>query len=957
MTMRSERLSALDAGFLEAEDSDRHASLAIGAVAVLEGPPPEMDSFVSTIEERVRRIPRCTQVLRSHAWDLSAPEWVHDDSFDVRRHVRRTAVARPGDDAALFRVVADLMERRLDRGRPLWECWLIDGLDDSRWALVVKVHHSVADGVAASTMLAAMCDGQAATEARVPVLHDPSGPGGGVRLPDLNPVSWLTGAWNASLTTARTAWRLSTGAAEIATGIVSPAPQAMTGALTDLRRYGAARVSLADVKTICHRFDVTVNDVALAAITDSFREAMLRRGEPIRPSSLRTLVPVSLRKPDEQHIPDNRVSVMLPLLPVELDDPLQRLRTVHGRLTKSKSSGQSQPGGLVVAVSNWLPFAVTAWTVRLLTRLPQRGVVTVATNVPGPSRPVSVMGRPVLSLMPIPPIAMHLRLGIAITSYADELSFGVIGDFDATVDAQEIASGIEDGVRLVTVTRACQAIPAIRKSAAAPHRLIDPAEATTTGRSTGSRVANTEPRCGSFRLAEPDVLQCRHIGDRPPRKIPKLQPPAPRISDFPAPPPARMTTCRFHQQPVFGRRDDLPGRSHGIGGRSCHRERPIVRPGARHGKVDGGQPRAITTALVSDLDPVAAPLQMIAERVCDLTDAEQVIVLVPGDSDVVPEEIDTLVVSTAVGVLSDEVVGQRIPVDGSTSGGVFRSGEPLITESFRHPIQAFTDVGHRPAIVMPLRAQQSVLGILAVARNENDTPFDASDLDLVSDFADHAAVALSLSASREQARELSVTNDRERIAHDLHDHVIQRLFAAGMDLQGTISRSRSPEITKRLRRTVDDLQGTIDEIRTTIFALQSRTEAAGGFRQQIQNAITELTDDRDIETTVRISGPLTAVGEELAEQATPAIVEAVSNAVRHSGAAHLTVEVHVADDITIDVTDDGCGIDPNNPRRSGLANLHRRAELAGGSCEVGAAAGGGTHIRWAAPLRGSSLAG
>lgn len=120
--MGSERLSAFDAGLLEAEDSDRHASLAIGGVVVLEGSVPDMESFVSTVGERVQRIPRCIQVLRSHHWDLSAPEWVHDDGFDIRRHVRRTAVAQPGDDAALFRVVADLMERRLDRGRPLWEC-------------------------------------------------------------------------------------------------------------------------------------------------------------------------------------------------------------------------------------------------------------------------------------------------------------------------------------------------------------------------------------------------------------------------------------------------------------------------------------------------------------------------------------------------------------------------------------------------------------------------------------------------------------------------------------------------------------------------------------------------------------------------------------------------------------------------------------------------------------------
>lgn len=362
--------------------------------------------------------------------------------------------------------------------------------------------------------------------------------------------------------------------------------------------------------------------------------------------------------------------------------------------------------------------------------------------------------------------------------------------------------------------------------------------------------------------------------------------------------------------------------------------------------------RAITTALVSDVAPIVAPLRLIAERACELIDAEQAIVLVPNEADDLPfEDVNTLLISTAVGVLADEVVGQQIPVDGSTSGGVFRSGVPLITESFRHPIQAFTDVGQRPAIVMPLRAHQSVLGVLVVARNANQSPFDASHLELMGDFADHAAVALRLSESRLQARELSLIADRERIAHDLHDHVIQRLFAAGMDLQGTIARSRSPEITKRLTRTVDDLQATIEEIRSRIFALQSAGDDSG-FRQQVQNAIADLTDDRDIETTVRMSGPLSAVDEELAEQATPVIIEAVSNAVRHSGAAHLTIDINVADELTIDITDDGCGIDPGNPRRSGLANLQRRADSVGGSCAISTPPGGGTHLRWVAPLGG-----
>jgi signal transduction histidine kinase len=366
--------------------------------------------------------------------------------------------------------------------------------------------------------------------------------------------------------------------------------------------------------------------------------------------------------------------------------------------------------------------------------------------------------------------------------------------------------------------------------------------------------------------------------------------------------------------------------------------------------------RAIITALVSDPDPVAEPLQMIAEQACALTDAEQAIVLVPIAPILPGEEVDTLVVSKAVGLFADEVVGRRVPVDGSTSGEVFRSGVPLITESFRHPIQAFTDVGRRPAIAMPLRAAQSVLGVLVVAKNESKPPFDPSYLELVSDFADHAAVALSLSAGRERARELSIVADRERIAHDLHDHVIQRLFAAGLDLQGTIARSRSPEINSRLNRTVDDLQATIDEIRSRIFALQSRGRE-NSFRHQVQNAIARLTENRDIETSVRMSGPTSGVVDDLAEHASSVIVEAVSNAVRHSGAAHIVVDVDVGDWLTIDVIDDGCGIAADNPRRSGLANLQRHAELVGGNCQVGPAAHGGNRVHWAAPLRNVLIAG
>jgi signal transduction histidine kinase len=360
--------------------------------------------------------------------------------------------------------------------------------------------------------------------------------------------------------------------------------------------------------------------------------------------------------------------------------------------------------------------------------------------------------------------------------------------------------------------------------------------------------------------------------------------------------------------------------------------------------------REITTALLSSAEPRRRPLQLIADRVRALTNAEQAIVLLPADADLPDDEIDTLVVSAAVGAHAADVMGQRVPVDGSTSGNVFRSGEPLITESLRYPIQAFTDVGQRPAILMPLRARDQVAGVIAIARGADQPPFDDTDLGLASDFATHAAIALVLASAREDARQLTILAERERIAHDLHDHVIQRLFAAGMDLQGTLARARSPEVVDRLNRTLDDLQTIIEEIRTTIFQLKSPLGKNGDFRQRIQRVLADLTENRDIVTTTRMHGPMTAVGGELAEHAQAVTAEAVSNVLRHSGASRLTVEVSVADMFVLDISDNGCGIPVDNLRKSGLANMKHRAEQLGGACEITNPPEGGTRVHWVAPL-------
>jgi diacylglycerol O-acyltransferase / wax synthase len=444
----------LDAGFLEAEDSDPHISLAIGALSVMTGPMPDFDSLVAGLTERILSVPRFKQVLRMQPLDLGAPHWVDDPNLDITHHVRLAALPRPGDDPTLFRWVAEVMERRLDRDRPLWECWIVDGLQSNRWAILMKIHHCIADGIAATHILAALCDdadgGTFATKIRAAKEQTR----GGLRLPSLtlNPIQWITGAWHTSFGLATVAAQALQGAMEITAGIVRPAPSSLAGPVTNMRRYAGVEVSLADVARVCESFEVTVNDVALAAITDSFRTILIHRGEEPRKNSLPTFVPVSVRSNDAADKIDNRVSIMLPYLPVEQADPVDQLRTVHRRLTKAKASGQRQAGSVFVSAANALPFALTAWTVRTLTRLPQRGVVTLVTNVPGPRKRFHIMGREVIRLLPVPPIGLQLRIVIAILSYADHLAFGVTADFDGAPDVDELASGIERAVERMAAT-------------------------------------------------------------------------------------------------------------------------------------------------------------------------------------------------------------------------------------------------------------------------------------------------------------------------------------------------------------------------------------------------------------------------------------------------------------------------------------------------------------------------
>jgi diacylglycerol O-acyltransferase / wax synthase len=423
------QLATLDTGFLTAQDPERQSSLAIGAVAIVDGAAPDHELLKRVLSERIQSIPRCTQVLRIHPFNGSR-QWIDDPAFDLSHHVRRVALPRPGDDAELSRAIAYGLERPLDLDRPLWECWIIEGLKGNQWAILMKIHHYLADGISAAQLLARLCD-----EADSDIFANHVGSKNVSPSPAQKP-NWVDALWRASVVAGTVTNTLA--------GAIWPAMRtSSTGPLTTMRRYRTVRVPLAAVDDVCAKFRVTTNDVALAAITEGFRTVLLRRGEQPRADSLRTL--------DKA---DTRISAMLPYLPVEHDDPIQRLRAVHNRLNRPKQGNQRQTPGIVDLATNYIPFMLCAKAVQaVLSRLPQPGIVTLATNAPGPRHRLGLMGKTVQRLLPIPPTASQLSSGVAVLSYGDELVFGITADYDAAPELEQLAAGIERGMaRLVTLS-------------------------------------------------------------------------------------------------------------------------------------------------------------------------------------------------------------------------------------------------------------------------------------------------------------------------------------------------------------------------------------------------------------------------------------------------------------------------------------------------------------------------
>lgn len=354
--------------------------------------------------------------------------------------------------------------------------------------------------------------------------------------------------------------------------------------------------------------------------------------------------------------------------------------------------------------------------------------------------------------------------------------------------------------------------------------------------------------------------------------------------------------------------------------------------------------RDIATEMLSGADP-ATVFQLIADESLKLTGAEATLVAVPLDSDELPSDTVALAVAATAGAVPDSVSQAPIPVAGTLVGRAF-------TDRTAHRVDNIdlglgTNAG--PALVLPLRSTDTVAGVVIAFRHIGAYPFTVEQLDMMAAFADQATLAWQLAGSQRRMRELDVLTDRDRIARDLHDHVIQRLFAVGLTLQGTIPRARPTEVQQRLSNCVDDLQQVIQEIRTAIFDLHSAQLGTTRIRQRLDEAIAQFSTP-ELRTTVQIVGPLSVVDAVLADHAEAVVREAVSNAVRHANATTLAVNIKVEDDLRIEVIDDGQGV-PADVTGSGLTNLGRRAAELGGDFRIERAPSGGTVLRWSAPLR------
>jgi diacylglycerol O-acyltransferase len=473
-----DRLTALDSTFLHLEDHST-AHMHVASVMVFEGKAPTLAELVEHVQGRLHLVPRYRQRLAFVPFSQGRPVWADDPHFNPFYHIRHTALPKPADDAALKRLAGRLFSQRLDRSKPLWEIWMVQSMSGGRFALVAKTHHALVDGISGVDITTVLFD-----TAAEPVPSAPPTPWSAKPLPgpakllgealierSTVPAEMARGARALLRAPRRAVSQVKDGLASVGAttlaGINAPAPPSPFNVdIGPHRRYTFLDAQLAEFKAIKDSLGGTLNDVVLASVSLALGRYLRGHGHDTDGLVLKAMVPVSVRSKAQRGALGNQVAAMWAPLPVGIENPAECLHKISNAMEDLKRGGQAVGAQVLTNLAGFAPPTILSQAARLQARQPFFNLVV--TNVPGPQFPLYLLGRRLQVLYPVVPLAQRQALGIAVMSYDGHLGFGLLGDYDALPDLEEIALDLQAAI--ASLARAAGVRPRAERSADARPR-------------------------------------------------------------------------------------------------------------------------------------------------------------------------------------------------------------------------------------------------------------------------------------------------------------------------------------------------------------------------------------------------------------------------------------------------------------------------------------------------------
>jgi WS/DGAT/MGAT family acyltransferase len=446
----ADRLTGLDSSFLHLERAGAHMHVA--STSIFEGPAPRIEEFRDHIASRLHLVPRFRQKLRFVPFGQGRPVWVDDPYLNMEYHVRQTALPAPGSEEQLRNLAARIFSQQLDRSKPLWELWLVEGLEDERFAIVGKSHHALVDGISGVDITTVLFDLE-----REPA-NPPAMPPKWAPRPEPTDVKLLGDALRERATSPREFARgvraALRGPRQVLRGVGATSKMISAGMSAPAtpfnveigphRRVAFVRSDLTSLKAMKDEHGGTVNDVILSVVTGAIGNYLRARGHDTEGLEMRAMVPVSVRAQEERGALGNRISAMMAPLPIWCEDPIERLHLVTEIMGDLKGSGQAVGAEILTRIVDFAPTTIASQAARL--QPAQRFFNLVVTNVPGPQFPLFVLGRQMESIFPMVPLARRQALCVGIMSYNGQVDFGLIGDYDAMADLESFGLDLENAI-------------------------------------------------------------------------------------------------------------------------------------------------------------------------------------------------------------------------------------------------------------------------------------------------------------------------------------------------------------------------------------------------------------------------------------------------------------------------------------------------------------------------------